>query len=183
MLGCAGGLGRLFFGYLGHSLASKNFNQCQLILASRSVVAGFAAHSAIFVRASSSFFIIFTSLTLYCVFKHEWQGFSDRICRRRSALQKAIDSGMPKPDHLYAFKKLSEAVYELATGRTRARRLAEAAKYLIRARPVVYLRRVLVGLVPRTISTFDEPKRQRGPNRCHPRQTTDVKASEIALRI
>ena len=58
---------------------------------------------------------------------------------------------MSQPDPLYAFEKLSEAVYELATGAERVQeRLVEAAIYLIRIRPVDIsdedLRHLLVAL-------------------------------------
>jgi hypothetical protein len=72
---------------------------------------------------------------------------------------------MPKPDPLYALEKLSEAVYELATGAGRVQeRLVEAAIYLIRIRPGDIadedLRRLLVAI--KDDLSFDEPKGKEG---------------------
>ncbi len=70
-----------------------------------------------------------------------------------------------KPDPLYAFEKLSEAVYELATGAGRVQeRLFEAAIYFIQIRPVDIpdedLRRMLVAI--KDDLAFEEPKGKEG---------------------
>src|ERR1017187_9232952 len=72
---------------------------------------------------------------------------------------------MSQPDPLYAFEKLNEAVYELATGAGRVQeRLVEAAIYIIRIRPVDIpdedLRRMFVAI--KDDLSFDEPKGKEG---------------------
>jgi hypothetical protein len=93
---------------------------------------------------------------------------------------------MPKPDPLYALEKLSEAVYELATGAGRVQeRLVEAAIYLIRIRPGDIadedLRRLLVAI--KDDLSFDEPKGKEGRIAATLQKTDDADASEIARRI
>jgi hypothetical protein len=93
---------------------------------------------------------------------------------------------MSKSDPLYAFEKLSEAVYELATGAGRVQeRLVKAAIYLIRIRPVDIpddeLRRMLVAI--KDEPAFDEPKGKEGRIAATLQKTDDADASEIARRI
>jgi hypothetical protein len=93
---------------------------------------------------------------------------------------------MPKPDPLYAFEKLNEAVYKLATGTGRVQqRLVEAAIYLIRIRPVDIpddeLRRMLIGI--KDDLAFDEPKGKEGRIAATLQKTDDADSSEIARRI
>jgi hypothetical protein len=93
---------------------------------------------------------------------------------------------MSQPDPLYALEKLSEAVYELATGAGRVQeRLVEAAIYLIRIRPVDIadedLRRLLVAI--KDDLSFDEPKGKEGQIAATLQKTDDADASEIARRI
>jgi hypothetical protein len=93
---------------------------------------------------------------------------------------------MSQPDPLYAFEKLSEAVYELATGAERVQeRLVEAAIYLIRIRPVDRsdedLRHLLVAI--KDDLSFDEPKGKKGRIAATLQETADADASEIARRI
>ena len=93
---------------------------------------------------------------------------------------------MSQPDPLYAFEKLSEAVYELATGAGRVQeRLVEAAIYIIRIRPVDIpdedLRRMFVA--NKDDLSFDEPKGKEGRIAATLQETADADASEIARRI
>ena len=92
---------------------------------------------------------------------------------------------MSQPDPLYAFEKLSETVYELATCAGRVQeRLVEAAIYLIRIRPVDIpddeLRRMLVAV--KDDLAFDESKGKEGRIAATLQKTDDAEASEIARR-
>jgi hypothetical protein len=92
---------------------------------------------------------------------------------------------MSQSDPHYAFEKLSEAVYELATGAGLVQeRLVEAAIYLIRIRPVDIpddeLRRMLVAV--KDDLAFDESKGKEGRIAATLQKTDDADASEIARR-
>jgi hypothetical protein len=93
---------------------------------------------------------------------------------------------MAKPDSLYAFEKLSEAVHELTIGAGRVQeRLGEAAIYLIQIRPADILdeelRRIFVGI--KDDLTFDKPKGKEGRIAATLQNTDDADATEIARRI
>ena len=83
-------------------------------------------------------------------------------------------------------KKLTDAVYALATGPGRVQeRLVEAAIYLIRIRPVDIadedLRRMLIAI--KDDLSFDEPKGKEGRIAATLQETADADASEISRRI